>query len=195
MADHRYGSQSTAKRGSSRAFAILGTTGFLVLAPGTVAGLVPWVISRWQMHPPLLGFTPFRAIGVLLIAAGIAIVLESFARFALRGIGTPAPAFPTQHLVVSGLYRYVRNPMYVGVLSINLGQGLWLGNRGVLVYAGFVWLAMHLFVVRYEEPTLRRTYGAEFELFFKSVPRWIPRLTPWHAGSKRASAGVRINPN
>jgi protein-S-isoprenylcysteine O-methyltransferase Ste14 len=184
MPDHRDGSRSTAKRGSSRAFAIVGTAAFLLLAPGTVAGLVPWLISHWQMQSPLLGFAPFRATGVLLIAAGIAIVFESFARFALRGIGTPAPAFPTQHLVVSGLYRYVRNPMYVGVLSINLGQGLLLGNTGVLIYAGFVWLAMHLFVFTYEEPTLRRTFGAEFELFCRNVPRWIPRLTPWQVESE-----------
>src|SRR5271155_2234039 len=90
-------------------FAILGTAAFLVLAPGTVAGLVPWWISHWRLHPPFLGFPPFRAIGVVLITAGVSVVLEAFARFALEGIGTPAPIFPTRHLVVQGCYRYVRN--------------------------------------------------------------------------------------
>ena len=150
-----------------------------MLAPGTIAGLVPWLISHWRMQPPFLGFTPFRAIGIVLIVAGLLVLLESFARFALRGLGTPAPVFPTRQLVVSGLYRYVRNPMYVGVLCINLGQGLLLGSLDVLIYAAIVWLAMHLFVVGYEEPTLRRRYGAEFDIFCRNVPRWIPRVTPW----------------
>jgi protein-S-isoprenylcysteine O-methyltransferase Ste14 len=180
MADQRDDSQSSEKSKSSRAFAILGTAAFLVLAPGTVAGLVPWLISGWRMQPPLLGFMPFRRIGILLVVGGIPVVLESFARFALKGVGTPAPIFPTQHLVVSGLYRYVRNPMYVGVVAMILGQGLLLGNVGLLVYAALAWLAMHIFVVGYEEPTLRRSYGVEFEVFCKNVPRWVPRLTPWH---------------
>src|ERR1700721_469526 len=98
--------------------AILGTAAFLVLAPGTVVGLVPWRISRWQMHAPFFGSAVFRVLGVLLIAVGIPALLASFARFALQGIGTPAPVFPTKRLVVSGFYRYVRNPMYVAVVSI-----------------------------------------------------------------------------
>lgn len=179
MADERDASQPSATSRSRRASAILGSTVFLLLAPGTVVGLVPWLISHWQMQPPLLGFTPIRAIGIVLIVAGIPVLLEPFGRFALRGLGTPAPVFPTQHLVVSGLYRYVRNPMYAGVLCINLGQGLLLGNTDVLVYAALIWLAMHLFVVGYEEPTLRRRYGVEFDSFCRNVPRWIPRLTPW----------------
>jgi protein-S-isoprenylcysteine O-methyltransferase Ste14 len=180
MGDQRDDSQSSEKNRSRRVASILGSAAFLVLAPGTVAGLVPWLISHWQMQLPLLRFTPFRGIGILLIVGGILIVLESFARFALKGVGTPAPIFPTHHLVVSGLYRYVRNPMYVGVVAMILGQGLLLGNVGLLIYAALVWLAMHIFVVGYEEPTLRRTYGVEFEIFCKNVPRWVPRLTPWH---------------
>ena len=161
-------------------FAILGTAAFLVLAPGTVAGLVPWWISRWRLRPPFLGFTPFRAIGVLLMAAGLAVLLESFTRFALQGIGTPAPVFPTRHLVVQGAYRYVRNPMYVAVISLILGQALLMGDTHLLAYAVFPWLAAHLFVLTYEEPTLRRTFGAEYETYCAHVPRWIPRFSPWH---------------
>jgi protein-S-isoprenylcysteine O-methyltransferase Ste14 len=163
-----------------RAFAVLGTAAFLILAPGTVAGLIPWWISRWHLRPPFLGFAPFRAIGVLLMAAGIAVVLEAFGRFALQGIGTPAPVFPTRHLVVTGSYRFVRNPMYVAVTSLILGQALFLGDMRLLAYLALPWLAAHVFIVTYEEPTLRRTFGADYETYCAHVPRWIPRLTPWH---------------
>jgi protein-S-isoprenylcysteine O-methyltransferase Ste14 len=164
---------------SKRVFAILGTAAFLVLAPGVVAGLLPWWISGWHFHAAFLGFTPFRVIGGLLIAFGIPILLESFGRFALQGIGTPAPVFPTRHLVVKGFYRYVRNPMYVAVVSVILGQGLLLGNLHLVAYATLVWLTMHLFVVTYEEPTLQESFGAEYKSFCAHVPRWIPRFTAW----------------
>src|SRR5579859_1998311 len=104
-------------------FAIVGSTIFLVIAPGVVAGYVPWLLSRWQIRPPLLGFQVLRILGVLLIVAGLPILLDSFARFALQGLGTPAPVFPTRHLVVTGLFRYVRNPMYIAVGALILGQG------------------------------------------------------------------------
>jgi protein-S-isoprenylcysteine O-methyltransferase Ste14 len=165
-----------------RISAIAGTGVFLLLAPGTVAGLVPWWITRWRMQPPLLGFSGFRVMGILMIAVGIAVVLDSFARFALQGLGTPAPVLPTRHLVVSGLYRYVRNPMYVGVLGILFGQGLLLGEGRLLAYGGLLWLGVHLFVVGYEEPTLRSSFGTEYETFRRNVPRWIPRLSPWRGG-------------
>ena len=167
-----------------KTFAVLGTAAFLVLAPGTVAGLIPWWISHWRLRPPFLGFPSLRAIGVLLIAAGIAIVLESFGRFALQGIGTPAPVFPTRHLVIQGSYRYVRNPMYVAVTSMILGQALLLGNLHLLEYAVFAWLVANLFVLLYEEPTLRRSFGAEYEAYCAHVPRWIPRLSPWRNGTQ-----------
>src|SRR5262245_12697661 len=101
-----------------RASAIAGSFFFLVLAPGTIAGLIPWWICRWRLAPPLLGFSGFRLIGALLMAGGLPLLLDSFARFALQGLGTPAPVAPPRHLVVTGLYRYVRNPMYVSVLSL-----------------------------------------------------------------------------
>ena len=81
--------------------------------------------------------------------------------------------------MVTGLYRHVRNPMYVGVVSVIVGQGLILGNARVLCYGGLVWLAFYLFVIGYEEPTLRRTFGAEYERLSGQVPRWIPRVRPW----------------
>lgn len=162
-----------------RLWAILGSFLFLLLAPGVVAGLVPRWISHWDMQPPFLGLGLFRVAGAALIALGTPALLDSFARFALQGLGTPAPVFSTRHLVVTGLYRYVRNPMYVGVVSVIAGQGLLLGNARVLGYGLLVWLAFSLFVIGYEEPTLRRTFGAEYERFCANVPRWIPRLRPW----------------
>ncbi|HXC95046.1 MAG TPA: isoprenylcysteine carboxylmethyltransferase family protein [Edaphobacter sp.] len=163
-----------------RISAILGTAVFLILAPGTVAVYIPWRISRWILHPSFFDFSPYRALGILLIAAGIVVVLEAFARFALQGIGTPAPVFPTRHLVLQGSYRFVRNPMYFALTALILGQALFLGDEHLLIYAIFPWLAAHLFVVLYEEPTLRKTFGPEYEAYFTHVPRWIPRLTPWH---------------
>ncbi len=162
-----------------RSSAILGSFFFLLLAPGTVAGVVPWWIAQWHLHPPLLGVSALRIAGVLLIAAGTPIVLDSFVRFAIQGLGTPAPVFPTRHLVVTGLYRRVRNPMYVGVVTVICGQGLLLGDVRVFAYAAFVWGLFHLFVLGYEEPKLRRTFGDEYREYSANVPRWLPRRKPW----------------
>jgi protein-S-isoprenylcysteine O-methyltransferase Ste14 len=166
-----------------RGWAILGTGVFLVLAPGTFDVLVPWWISGWRVHAAFPGFAAIRVLGWLLIAAAVPIVLESFARFALQGVGTPAPVFPTRRLVVSGFYRYVRNPMYVAVVSIVLGQAMVFGDVRVLAYGMVAWLVTHLFVLFYEEPTLRRTFGVEYKNYCSHVRRWVPRLRPWQAGS------------
>lgn len=162
-----------------RVFAVLGTALFLALAPGTVAVYVPWLICHWRVHAPFPGFLLLRAVGMVLMVAGAAALLECFARFALQGIGTPAPIFPTHRLVVKGLYRFVRNPMYVSVLAALIGQALWFGSVGVLLWAVAAWFAAHLFVTGYEEPTMRKSFGKEYEEYRKHVPRWFPRLTPW----------------
>ncbi len=151
---------------------------FLVIAPGFVAGMVPWWISEWRIEPPFLGIPLIRMAGGALLLLGTIVLLDSFVRFAVQGVGTPAPVFPTRRLVVTGLYRYVRNPMYVAVVSTIFGQGLILGNARLLEYGGLVWLLFHLFVLLYEEPTLRASFGSEYRLFCAEVPRWIPRVTP-----------------
>jgi len=167
-----------------RVFAILGSGLFLLLAPGTVAGVVPWRISRWHVQAPLLGILALRFVGGLLIIASICVLLDSFARFAIHGLGTPAPVFPTRHLVVSGLYRHVRNPIYIAVVAAILGQGLLFGSVAVLEYGVLVWLAFHVFVLVYEEPKLIATFGPEYEVFCWHVPRWLPRLRPWRGRAK-----------
>lgn len=171
--------RQAADAGGSRAGALAGTLAFFVAAPVTVAGWIPYAIAGWTVGPPLLGTPALRAVGVAMLAAGAAALVDCFARFALLGRGTPAPVAPTESLVVSGLYRYMRNPMYVAVLTVIVGQALLLGSVAVLWYAGLVWAAAFAFVVFYEEPTLRQQFGISFEEYRAHVPRWIPRLTPW----------------
>ena len=163
-----------------KAMAILGSTLFFALAPSVVAGLIPWWVTRWEFQSPFLGLQATRAVGMLLIVAGIPGLVDSFARFALQGLGTPAPIAPTKTLVVTGLYRYVRNPMYVAIVAVDSGAGVLVGrptSRSPM--AALIWLAFHAFVVSYEEPALTRRFGAPYEIFRANVPRWIPRLTPW----------------
>jgi len=176
-----------AEERKARLVAIIGSAIFLVLAPGTVAVYLPWTLTRWQMQPPLSGLAPMRIAGGVLLAAGSIGLLDSFRRFAVQGLGTPAPVFPTRTLVVTGLYRFVRNPMYCGVVAAIMGQALLFGSTRLIIYAAAVWLAFHLFVLLYEEPRLRSVYGAGYEEFRTSVPRWIPRLTPWHGGRDRGT--------
>ena len=127
----------------------------------------------------------FRLLGLMLMAVALPVLLDSFARFALQGLGTPAPVLPTRHLVVSGLYRYVRNPMYIAVVSLVLGQGFFFGSIAVLEYGVAAWVGFHLFVLIYEEPTLRSSYGHDYQEFCQHVPRWIPRLRPWRRMQER----------
>lgn len=164
---------------SRKALAIVISAVFVIIAPGFVAGVVPWWISRWRLGPPFLGIPLLRFAGGILVALGLIGLLDSVRRFAVQGLGTPAPVFPTRHLVVSGLYRHVRNPMYAAVVSTLLGQGLILGNLSLLAYGGVLWLLFHVFVLAYEEPNLKASFGSEYEGFCAKVPRWIPRITPW----------------
>jgi len=131
------------------------------------------------MQPPFWGWSGFRAVGAVLITAGLPVLLAAIVRFVRQGRGVPTPVLPARHLVVSGLYRHVRNPMYIAVLSVIVGQGLLFGNGPVLRYALAVALGFHLFVLLHEEPSLSRRFGAEYENYRRAVRRWIPRLKPW----------------
>jgi protein-S-isoprenylcysteine O-methyltransferase Ste14 len=157
-----------------KVFAVIVSAVFLPVAPGVVAGLVPWTISRWEFDTSSL---PLQLFGAIVTALGVVLLLDCVRRFAFQGIGTPAPVFPTRHLVITGLYRRVRNPMYIAVAATILGQGLLFGNVAVLEYGVIVWLLFHAFVLIYEEPALRRSFGLEYERYCAHVPRWIPRFT------------------
>jgi protein-S-isoprenylcysteine O-methyltransferase Ste14 len=160
--------------------AAFGSLLFLLIAPGTVAGLVPWWLTGWVIHDwPQPFATPLRFAGLVLIVLGIAALLHAFALFVLEGLGTPAPVAPTEHLVVGGLYRYVRNPMYIAVIATIVGQALVLAQQGLLLYAAVAAAAMAAFVYGYEEPTLSEQFGAEYEAYRRAVPAWRPRLQPW----------------
>jgi protein-S-isoprenylcysteine O-methyltransferase Ste14 len=162
-----------------KSLAVLASLLFTLIVPGTVGGVVPWWISGWQFQPAFFDSPATRFIGIFMIGMGLVPLLESIARFALKGLGTPAPPFPTSHLVVTGFYRHIRNPMYVGMLGVILGQALLFSDVRLFAYATVFWLCTHLFIVRYEEPTLRRQFGDEYVTFRKNVPRWLPRLSPW----------------
>ena len=165
-----------------KTIAVLGSALFFAVAPSVLAGLIPWSITHWEFRPPFFDLQATRGVGMLLIAAGVPGLIDSFARFALQGLGTPAPIAPTQHLVVTGLYRYVRNPMYVAVAAVIFGQAVLFGDWQLFVYGALFCLLCHLFVVGYEEPTLKKSFGTEYEAFLINVPRWIPRLTAWRGG-------------
>ena len=150
-----------------------------MIAPGSVAILFPYWIYRWHKAPPLFDGVAVRAVGAILVAAGLPLLLDSFARFAIQGLGTPAPVAPPQHLVVTGVYRYVRNPMYVAVSSLVFGQGLLFGSVQVLEYGLAVVVGFHLWVLVYEEPVLREKFGSEYDNYCKNVRRWWPRVKGW----------------
>lgn len=154
------------------------SAGFFVVAPGTVVGLIPWLITHWQFRRPLRGWAVMRVVGGLLIAAGLVPPVSAFAEFVKAG-GTPIPVAPTDRLVVSGFNRYVRNPMYVGLLVAIIGQAVLFGNIRLLIYAVAAWVAPAAFVRWYEEPTLARQFGDEYEAYRRAVPAWLPRLHPW----------------
>ncbi len=162
----------------ARARAAAGTVVFLVVAPGVVAGLIPWWITGWDARDLSPYWWPVRIAGAVLIVAGAVVLLQAFARFVWEGIGTPAPVAPTERLVVGGLYRYVRNPMYLAVAAVIMGQALLLGRPVLLLYAAAFGAAVFAFVHWYEEPTLGRQFGTQYEEYRREVPGWWPRRPP-----------------
>jgi protein-S-isoprenylcysteine O-methyltransferase Ste14 len=157
----------------SRTVAAAGSSLFFAAAPGVAAGVVPWWITGWDVGS---AWSPLQAIGGALLAAGAVVLVSAFARFVVEGLGTPAPVAPTEHLVVGGLYRHVRNPMYLAVLDAIVGQALLLGQAILLAYAAGLAVAFAAFVHFYEEPVLARRYGAEYDAYRRAVPGWLPTV-------------------
>ena len=159
--------------------AAIGSLLFAVGQPGLVAGLVPfWITGGWTgSGAPLV----LQVAGAALLVAGVGVLAHTVIRFVVEGRGTPFPAAPTEYLVVGGLYRYVRNPMYLAVIATILGQAAILGSTSLLVYAAIVWVIVASFVVFYEEPTLSNKYGEQYATYRRGVRGWWPRVTPWKA--------------
>ena len=152
---------------------LIKTAIFTVLVPGTVGLYIPYRLlagapRRWDLGV-------FRYLGLIPIALGVAIYLWCAWDFSMTGRGTPAPIDPPKELVARGLYRWVRNPMYVGVLSVVLGQALFFGAPAVAEYAAVAFAFFHLFVMLYEEPTLGAKFGEAHARYRRTVPRWLPR--------------------
>jgi protein-S-isoprenylcysteine O-methyltransferase Ste14 len=136
-----------------------------------VAGIVPWLITRWDADPQPLAL---KILGVGVLLAGGALVVETTARFALHGRGTPMPWAPPERFVERGSYRFVRSPMYLGVLLLVVGQALLLGREILIAWAAAAWLIFTAFLALYEEPQLRRRFGADYDDYRRRVGRWLP---------------------
>ncbi len=160
------------------AAAAAGSSLFLAAAPGVVVGVVPWMLTGWRAADPLWPAPVRAAGGTLLVLSGV-VLIQAFVRFVREGRGTPAPVGPTERLVVGGLYRHVRNPMYVAVVGAIVGEALVLGRPVLLAYGAVAGACMALFVRGYEEPLLAARYGEQYHAYCRAVPGWLPRLRPW----------------
>jgi protein-S-isoprenylcysteine O-methyltransferase Ste14 len=162
--------------------AAVGSAVFFVVAPGVVAGLVPWLISGWDVRWPMTALAvAMTALGCAILAVAVVVLVRNFVRFVVEGRGTPSPVMQTERLVVGGDYRFVRNPMYLAVISAILGQAMIFGSLSLLVYAVAVWAMMATFVRWYEEPLLLNRYREEYQHYRRGVRAWVPRLHPWQA--------------
>ena len=153
---------------------LIKTAIFTVVVPGTVTILIPYWLLSTRPTPTLSQIGISRYFGLLPISVGTLIYLWCAWDFTFAGRGTPAPIDSPKALVVRGLYRYVRNPMYVGVLAILIGEALFFESRRLLEYAVIVFTFFYLFVILYEEPVLKRKFGESYERYRQTVPRWLP---------------------
>lgn len=161
---------------------VLNTILFTIFVPGTVLVYIPYGLTG-KFHSPASGSLGW--LGAALILPGAAVYFRCAWEFAVRGLGTPAPIAPTKYLVTTALHRYVRNPMYIGVFSVLVGEVLLFRSLRLLAYLAFCCVAVQLFVVFYEEPTLHRQFGESYEQYRRSVPRWIPTVHAIHNSRPR----------
>jgi protein-S-isoprenylcysteine O-methyltransferase Ste14 len=145
-----------------------------------LAGVFPWLLTRWKATD-LGGFAvPAWIVGGLLIVAGAPVLIQAYVQFVVEGFGTPAPVAPPEHLVVGGVYRHVRNPIYVAILAVIVGQAILLGRPVLIAYAVVLGAGFATFARLYEEPHLRRTFGEEYDRYRDAVPGWWPRVRPYN---------------
>jgi AhpD family alkylhydroperoxidase len=158
---------------------------------GTFGCLLPWLLGYWHLQRPLPYWIVAQAAGVVLIGIGLVPIVQAFVEFVKAG-GTPVPVASPPRLVVSGFYRYVRNPIYVGFLVILIGQALLFGSMGLVVYTVVAWCVGAAAVRFYEQPRLARRFGAEYQPYLQAVPAWIPRLRPWTPPQEGGATMARI---
>jgi len=158
---------------------------FTFLVPGTEFVVIPYLLLRRFGSQFDLGH--MRPLALIFLTPGVAIITWCFIDFIRRGRGTPAPYDPPRRLVVAGLYRYVRNPQYIGVVLVLLSEALFFGSLVLLGYAAFFGIGYHLFVRFYEEPTLKRLFGEDYARYCATVPRWIPKRGPTHFSHNNAA--------
>ncbi len=159
-----------------------GSVVFFLVAPGVMGGVVPWLLSAGYDDP---AGPPYVPLGLALVVVGVVVLVACFVQFVREGRGTPAPVAPTQELVVGGIYRWVRNPMYLAVATVIGGQALAFTSGALLVWLLIFLGAVVSFVLAYEQPTLRDTYGESYDEYRRAVPGWWPRLTPWRGPDRQ----------
>jgi protein-S-isoprenylcysteine O-methyltransferase Ste14 len=148
---------------------------FTVIAPGTLTVIIPYWLSSTNIGNEKIDLGALRILGGAPLLMGIAVYLRCVTDFIVKGRGTPAPYDPPKHLVMNGLYRFVRNPMYIGIVLILLGEAVFF-ERGILfALAAIVFFGFHLRVLYYEEPALRRSFGESYARYCAAAPRWLPR--------------------
>jgi len=147
---------------------------FTILQPGLVAGLIPYLLIRGSIKFAFeKSLRSWQFLSILVFIIGVYLMLDCILRFAFKGRGTLSPADPTKKLVISGWYRYSRNPMYVGVMLILLGEAMFFNSTSLWIYAALVMTAFTIFVVFVEEPRLRRDFGEEYAEYCRNVRRWL----------------------
>src|SRR5918994_2006161 len=170
-----------------RPAAAAGGAVFFLVGPGIVVGLIPWWLTGWQVGEPVPYWARMRVLGTILLVAGLITLIQAFVRFVVEGLGTPAPIAAPGRLVFGGLYRYIRNPMYVAILSAFVGQALLLGQLSLLLCAAAMWLISVAVVRWYEEPDLGRRFGSDYDAYRRTVPAWWPR--PWNPSETNQTHG------
>jgi len=148
---------------------------FTLVVPGTVAGWIPWWILGPEGRQLTTPWTTLRVVSLVCLLLGVAIYIWCVWDFVVLGRGIPAPIDHPKRLVITGLYRYVRNPMYLGVLCVLIGESGLFASGTLLVYGAAWFVVVNIFVVSYEEPTLRRKFGEEYDSYVARVNRWLPR--------------------
>ncbi len=147
---------------------------FTILQPGIVAGLVPyWLLGSNTRMMQVQDFRFYHYSGLTIFVTGFIIMLHCIINFAVKGTGTLSPADPTKRLVVTGLYKYSRNPMYIGVIMILIGEAIFFQSRELWIYSGFVFIAFNIFILVHEEPRLRKVFGEEYNAYCRKVRRWL----------------------